>query len=108
MAIAYLTSIEKIKYNINRSLNNGSAGATSKDLLHSTDKTLQENSFEVTVIHIGINDVVNNKNSLNTDHMLQNIKNIAQKGKSYDIQKVYIWGLLTTNHLAHDFIEEVN
>ena len=70
MAIAYLTSIEKIKCNINRSLNNGSAvvnyfpGATSKDLLHSTDKTLQENSFEVTVIHIGINDVVNNKNSL--------------------------------------------
>ena len=41
-------------------------------------------------------------------HILQNIKNIAQKCKKYDIQKVLISGLLTTNRLAQDFIEEVN
>ena len=104
----------KIKYNINRSLNNGSArfkyfpGATSTDLLHYVVTTLQDNSFEVAVIHIGINDIVNNKSYLNTDHMLQNIKNIAQKCKRYGIQKVLISGLLTTNRLAQDCIEEVN
>ena len=65
----------KAKYNITRSLNNGSArfkyfpGATSKDLLHYVDTTLQDNLFEVAVIHIGINDIVNNKNYLNKDHM---------------------------------------
>ena len=40
--------------------------------------------------------------------MLQNMKNIAQKmnlSKRYDIQKVLISGLLTTNRLAQDFIE---
>ena len=104
----------KTKYNINRSLNNESArfkyfpGATSKDLLHYVDTTLQDNLFEVAVIHIGINDIVNNKNSLNTDHMLENIKNIALKCKRYGIQKVLISGLLTTNRLAQDVIEEVN
>ena len=40
--------------------------------------------------------------------MLQNIKNIAQTCKSYGMQKVIISGLLTTNRLAQDFIEEVN
>ena len=91
----------KTKYNINRSLNNESArfkyfpGATSKDLLHYVDTTLQDNLFEVAVIHIGINDIVNNKNYLNTDHMLENIKNIARKCKRYGIQKVLISGLLT-------------
>ena len=104
----------KAKYNINSSLNNGSArfkyfpGATSKDLLHYVDATLQDNLFEVAVIHIGINDIVNNKNYLNTDHMLENIKNIARKCKKYGIQKVLISGLLTTNRLAQDVIEEVN
>ena len=99
---------------INSSLNNGSArfkyfpGATSKDLLHYVDTTLQDNLFEVAVIHIGINDIVNNKNSLNTDHMLENIKNIALKCKRYGIQKVLISGLLTTNRLTQDVIEEVN
>ena len=29
-------------------------------------------SFEVAVIHIGINNIVTNKKYLNTDHMLQN------------------------------------
>ena len=70
----------KIKCNIYESSNNGSTrvnyfpGATSKDLLHDIDTTLQDNSFEVVVIHVGINGTVNNKNYLNTDHMLQNIK----------------------------------
>ena len=41
-------------------------------------------------------------------HILQNIKNIAERRKRYDIQKVLISGLLTTNRLAQDFIEEVN
>ena len=104
----------KTKYNINSSLNNGSArfkyfpGATSKDLLHYVDTTLQDNLFKVAVIHISISDIVNNKNSLNTDHMLENIKNIALKCKRYGIQKVLISGLLTTNCLAQDVIEEVN
>ena len=104
----------KTKYNVNRSLNNGSArfkyfpGATSKDLLHYVDTPLQDNLFEVAVIHIGFNDIVNNKNSLNTDHMLQNIKNIARKCKRYGIQEVLISRLLTTNRLAQDVIEEVN
>ena len=56
------------------------------------------------VIHIGIND----KTSLNTDQMLENIKNIARKCKRDGIQKVLISGLLTTNRLAQDLIEEVN
>ena len=40
--------------------------------------------------------------------MLQNIKSITQKSERYDIQKVLISGLLTTNSLAQDFLEEVN
>ena len=81
----------KIKYNITRSLNNGRKkvknfpGATSKDLLHYTDTTLRDNSFEVAVIHICLNYIVNNRSSLNTDHILQNIKNIAQMCKNYGI-----------------------
>ena len=86
----------KTKYNINRSLNNGSTrfkyfpGGNSKDLLHYVDTTLQDNLFEVAVIHIGTNDFFNNKNSLNTDHMLENVKNFRRKVKMYDIQKVLI------------------
>ena len=98
----------KTKYNINRSLNNGSArfkyfpGGTFQDLLHYVDTTLQDNLFEVAVIHIGINDFVNNKNSFNTDHMLENVKNFRRKFKMYDIRTVLISGLLITNCLEQE------
>ena len=72
------------------------------------DTTLQDNLFEVAVIHIGINNIVYNTNSLNTNHMLEDIKNIARKCKRYGIEKVLISGLLTTNRLEQDVIEEVN
>ena len=104
----------KTKYNINRSLNNGSArfkyfpGGTSKDLLHYVHLTLQDNLFEVAVIHIGINHFVNNKKILNTDHMLENVKKFRRKFKMYDIRKVLISGLLTTNCLERDVIEEAD
>ena len=55
------------------------------------------------VIHIGIKDILNNKTSLNTDQMLENIKNITQRCKRDGIQKV-----LTTNRLAQDLVVEVN
>ena len=103
MANSLVNFNRKIKYNINRILSNGSAriryfpGATSENLLHYIDTTLQDNSFEVAVIHIGINDIVNNKNSLNTDHILQNIKDTAQKCMRYGVQKALITGLLTTS-----------
>ena len=60
------------------------------------------------VIHIGINDIISNKNYLNTDHVLGNIKGVAQKCKRYGIQNVLILGLLTTNRLAQDLLEELN
>ena len=85
----------RIKYNINRSLNNGSPrvkyfpGETSKDLLHYLNTTLQ--NFFVRVIHLGINDIVNNKNSLNAGHVLQSIENIALKSESSGKQRALIW-----------------
>ena len=52
-------------------------GETSKDLLHFLNTALQ-NDFFFEAIHLGINGIVSNKNSLNTGHVLQSIENIAQ------------------------------
>ena len=60
----------KLKYNINGALSNERArfkyfpGATSKELLHYFDATLEGSDFQVAVIHVGINDLMNNNKSL--------------------------------------------
>ena len=52
----------KLTCNINRTLSNGRTrfkyflGATSKELLHYIDTTLEESNFQVAVIHVGVNE----------------------------------------------------
>ena len=82
-------------------------GATSKDLLHYTDRNLEDHSFEVAIIHIGVNDIISNRNSPDSDHVFKNIKNIVQKCRSYSIDDI-ISGLLQTTHDTEDVIGKVN
>ena len=88
----------KLKYNINRALTNGRArfkyfpGATSKELLHYIDATLEESNFEVAVIHVGVNDLMNSNNSV--DKLLKNIYSMAEKCKNNGVKKVFISGIV--------------
>ena len=93
----------KLTYNINRALTNGRArfkyfpGATSKELLHYIDVTLEENNFEVTVIHVRVNDLLNSNNSV--DKLLKNIYSIAEKCKSSGVKNVFISAMVKTTEL---------
>ena len=102
----------KLKHNINRALTNGRArfkyfpGATSKELPHYIDATLEESNFEVAVIHVGVNDLLNSNNSV--DKLLKNIYSIAEKCKSCGVKKVLISGIMKNNRINDFIIQEVN
>ena len=101
-----------MKCNINRALTNGRAGfkyfpgATSKELLHYIDATLEENNFEVTVIHVRVNDLLNSNNSV--DKLLKNIYSIAEKCKSSGVMNVFISAMVKNNRINDFIIQEVN
>ena len=54
------------------------SGASSKDLLHHNDPTLEEQNFEAAIIHIGINDILYDTSSGQINLILQNIKEIRK------------------------------
>ena len=103
----------QIKNKINKGLQSGRAqckyfpGATSKDLLHYIDRTLEDHSFEVVIIHIGVNDIISNRSSTNFDHVLKNIKNIVRKCRSYGIENIFISGLLQATRIISHVIGKV-
>ena len=82
--------------------------ATSKDLLHFIDKTLENHSFEIAIIPIGVNDIISNRNSPDFDDVLKDMKNIFQKCRSYGIENIFISGLLQTTRITADLIGKVN
>ena len=102
----------KLKYNINRALTNGRArfkyfpGATSKELLHYIDATLEESNFEVAVIHVGVNDLMNSNDSV--DKLLKDIYSMGEKCKSSGVKKVFISGIVKNDRINDFIIQEVN
>ena len=102
----------KLEYNINRALTNGRArfkyfpGATSKELLHYIDATLEESNFELAVIHVGVNDILNSNNSV--DRLLKNIHSMVEKCKSSVVKKVFISDIVKNNRVNDFIIQEVN
>lgn len=100
-----------IKYQINKRIGGNSKfkyfpGASSKDLLHYIDSTLEEQSFNAAVIHVGTNDIINNPDAIN--NVAENIRSIARKCKKYGINKIFISGLITTTRYLERVRNEAN
>ena len=89
-------------YNINKNLVNVRArlkyfpGTTSKNSLHVIDSTLKWCSLEIVVIHIGINNIINNNRSEIISVVLDNIKEIAEECKRYGAAKLFSEFFVTT------------
>ena len=49
-------------------------GATSKELLHYVDPTLKDGINNTGIKHVGVNDLLNNKNSNKVDKLVNNLK----------------------------------
>ena len=92
----------QIKYEINKGLQSEKTrfkyfpGATSEEFLQYIHRILEDQSVEVTIIHIGVNDIISNRSSPDS-HVLKNIKNI-----------VIISGLFPTICITEDVIAKVN
>lgn len=85
-------------YEFNKYLTSGTAkfksfpGATSKELLHYVEPTLEQYSFNTAIIHVGVNDIINNT----TDELSKNIERIAAKCTSFGITKIIISSIVFT------------
>ena len=99
----------KLKYNFNRVLTNGRArfkyfpGATSRELLHDIDATLEESNFKVAMIHEDVKDLMNSSNSVD-----KNSYSMAEKCKSSGFKKVFISGIVKNNRINDFIVQKVN
>ena len=83
----------KCKYDLNRNTISGRArfkhfsGATSKDLLCYVDATLQDARYDAAIIHVGVNDILNNQSHHQTTQLMYNLRKISTKCKSCGVKQ---------------------
>ena len=80
--------------------------ATLKDFAHYIKPTFQENEFETSVLHMGVNDVL--KLGSNIDNASKDIINIANHCKNFSVKQIIISGLTLTTRLKASFIYQIN
>ena len=105
----------KCKCDFNRNIIFGRArfkhfpGATSKDLLCYVDATLQDATYDArTIIHVGVNDILNNQSHNQTAQLISNLREIIAKCKSYGVKHVFVSGLLHTSKIKENLLVDIN
>ena len=83
-------------------------GATSKELPHYVVPTLQEESFNLALIHIGINDIFKDQSDLQFESLTRNILEISQRLKEHGIEEIIISSLVVTEHIDPNLLERAN
>ena len=81
--------------NFNKELNTGHAkirtfsGAISKEFPHYVTPTLEDDNFDIAILHFGVNDLLRNMNqSEDVDELIRNLKKTATQYMSFGVNKV--------------------
>ena len=83
-------------------------GATLGELLHYMDPTLAEGNYDTAVVHVGINDIINDDGSTKVENLVLNLENIAIKLKKYGIKNVCLSGLVFKTRVYLPLSNQVN
>ena len=83
-------------------------GATSKELLHYVDPTLKDGIYNTAIIHVGVNDLLNNKSINKVDELVKNLESTAIKCISNGIAKLVVSGIVINSKMSDLFVGDVN
>ena len=84
------------------------SGATSIELTHYVVPALQEESFNSTLIHIGINAILKDQSDLQFQSLKRNILKISQRCKEHGIEEIIISPLAVTERIDPNLLARVN
>ena len=75
------------------------SGATSKELLHYVDPSLQDGIYNTAIIHVGVSEPSNNKNTNKVDEWVENLESTAIKCISNGTAKVVVSGIVVNDKM---------
>ena len=72
------------------------------------EPTLKNKKFDDVLLHVGVNDLLNDENQDYVQNLLGNLKQIGLKCKSAGVKRILISGIVVNNKLASAYISSVN
>ena len=101
-------------YYCNKLIKNGKAkllnfpAALSRQLQHYIDIHLEGIQVNTSVIHIGVNYLLNYSNQSIIDSLMNNIKCMIAKSSNYGVKNIFLSGIVLTKRVSLDILVQVH
>ena len=69
-------------------------GSSSKQMLHYIDIHLEDKPVDTVLLHVGVNDLLNDNSQSNVDNLMSNIYKIVEKCKRVGVRNIFFVNLL--------------
>ena len=71
----------------------------SKEMLPYIELTLETGFYDSAILHVGVNDLLNNKSPSSTDDLVSNLVKIVNKCKSFGVMDLFVSGIAFNKRL---------
>ena len=107
--------IRGIRVNFNQQVKNGYAkfkffpGCNSgKEMLHYIEPMWETGFYDSAILHVGVNDLLNDKSPSSTDNLVSNFVNIVSKYKSFGVMNLFVSAIAFNKRLPYTVTKKVN
>ena len=83
-------------------------GAISKEILHCLDVHLTNSSADAVILHLGVNDLLEDNNQSKIENLGKNLRSMVEKCHTYGIKNVFISGLVYTTRIGLPVLERTH
>ena len=83
-------------------------GATSKEILHYLDVHLANSSADAVILHVGVNDLLEDNIQSKMENLGKNLRSMVEKCHTYGIKNVFISGLVYTTRIGLPVLEKTH
>ena len=83
-------------------------GATSKEILHYLDVHLGNSSADAVILHVGVNDLLEDNIQSKIENLGKNLRSMVEKCHTYGIKNVFVPGLVYTTRIGLPVLEKTH
>ena len=83
-------------------------GASSKRLLHYLDVHLEDKNTDTVILHIGVNDLLNDDSPESINQLMGNLKKMIEKCQMYGVKNIFLSSIVFTTKLDIRLLENVH
>ena len=83
-------------------------GCNSKEMLHYIEPTLETGFYDSAILHVGVNDLLNNRSPSSTDDLVSSFVKIVDKCKSFGVMDLSVSVIAFNKSLQYTVIKKVN